>query len=84
MTNADELIEPEAANLEILVDPEFKMLYSCAISLKRIADRVCSDASIEELVHKLGLVPMNRYGEGLVEGIQNAIARGKNGIQTYD
>jgi hypothetical protein len=28
--------------------------------------------------------PINRYGEGLSEGIQNAIARGQRGINTYD
>lgn len=28
--------------------------------------------------------PTNPYGEGLSEGIQNAIVRGKLGISTYD
>lgn len=30
------------------------------------------------------LAPTNQYGEGLSEGIQNAIARGQRGITTYD
>lgn len=28
--------------------------------------------------------PTNQYGEGLSEGIQNAIVRGQRGIATYD
>lgn len=28
--------------------------------------------------------PTNSYGEGLSEGIQNAIVRGQRGIATYD
>lgn len=27
--------------------------------------------------------PVNQYGEGLVDGIQNAIERGQRGISTY-
>lgn len=30
------------------------------------------------------LAPTNAYGEGLSEGIQNAIARGQRGITTYE
>lgn len=30
------------------------------------------------------LAPTNQYGEGLSEGIQNAIVRGQRGITTYD
>lgn len=30
------------------------------------------------------LSPTNQYGEGLSEGIQNAIVRGQRGIATYD
>lgn len=30
------------------------------------------------------MAPTNCYGEGLVEGIQNAHARGLRGIATYD
>lgn len=29
------------------------------------------------------MAPVNQYGEGLSEGIQNAIVRGQNGISTY-
>jgi hypothetical protein len=28
--------------------------------------------------------PTNQYGEGLSEGIQNAIVRGQRGISTYE
>lgn len=30
------------------------------------------------------LAPTNQYGEGLSEGIQNAIYRGNRGISTYE
>lgn len=78
-------LEPEALKPSGM-DSATVAIYSTAISTKRIADlleEAIKGKSLEELVHRLGLVPMNEYGEGLVTGIQNAIARGQRGQTTF-
>ena len=52
-------------------------LFSIAISMKRIADTLESGKAIFD-----PFAPTNPYGEGLSEGIQNAIVRGQRGIST--
>ena len=47
-------------------------LFSAAVSLKRIADSLDANKSV------------NAYGDGLSEAIQNSIARGLKGLNTYD
>ena len=59
---------------------------STAISTKRIADLLegaLKGEGLTELVHKLTNTPVTAYGEGLLDGIQNSIARGKDGRTTY-
>lgn len=58
-----------------------RLAYSQAISLKRIADAL-SSSGIKSLLDIIANHPMNNYGEGFSEAIQNAIARGTNGINT--
>ena len=68
----------QGANVELIMAT---FAYSQAISLKRIADALKSE-NINELIRLASLQPVNHYGEGLSEAIQNSIVRGKNGI-TY-
>jgi len=51
-----------------------RLLYSQAISLKRIADALVGG--------KLFTQPVNQYGESFTDAIQNSFVRGQNGIDT--
>lgn len=64
------LIEPEAANLQYTLD-SFRVAYSQAISLKRIADALASGDIFRQ--------PVNNYGESFTDAIQMALVRGQQG-----
>lgn len=67
-----ELLEPQAGQLAMTDSQRWAL--STAISTKRIAD----------MLEKMDFTaPQNPYGEGLVEGIQNGIARGLLGINSH-
>lgn len=76
----DKLIEPFAVNEFGNAGIEHLAIASCAISLKRIADFLCSGELGKAVFDPHA--PTNVYGEGLVDGIQNAIERGQRGINT--
>lgn len=59
------------------------LLLSCAISLKRIADRLDGEG-IKAVLNTLAQHPVNAYGEGFADAIQNGIERGKRGINSHD
>jgi hypothetical protein len=59
------------------------LVYSQAVSLKRIADNLDKIAS-GELVNAMFMQPINQYGESFTDAIQNGIERGQRGINTND
>lgn len=59
-------------------------LASIAISLKRIADALEKLTNPTELLQQVAQHPMNCYGEGFADAIQNGIVRGQRGIATYE
>ncbi len=82
MQTRTDLIEPEAAAC-VGMDPTFIMAYSCAVSLKRIADRLDGEG-IKAVLNTLAQHPVNAYGEGFADAIQNGIERDKRGINSHD
>jgi hypothetical protein len=82
MTKIHSLLEPRATNCSVdtLKETGLSELaqLSAAISLKRIADLLCSDT----------LPPcfqsVNAYGENFAVAIQEGIVRGQRGISQYD
>lgn len=77
----DKLIEPAAVAEFGNLDVEFLAVASCAISLMRIADFLHSGELGKAVFDPHA--SSNSYGEGLVDGIQNAIERGQRGINTH-
>lgn len=78
------MIEKEVIDkVDISDNLETVFMASCAISLKRIADKL-DGKGLEEVLDKVASHPMNGYGEGFSEAIQNAIERGQRGINTND
>lgn len=59
-------------------------LKSIALLLERIANSLEKLTNPEELLRQVASHPVNCYGEGFAEGIQNAIVRGQRGIATYE
>jgi hypothetical protein len=78
----DSLLEPEATTeCGTVTTPdtaEAILLYSIAISTKRIADALTDTAKLKEVFQELLFQPVNHYGEGLSEAIQMSIVRGLN------
>lgn len=81
MTEIHSLLEPRATNCSVDTLKEIGLselaALSSAISLKRIADLLCSD-----------LLPpcfqsVNAYGENFAVAIQEGIVRGQQGISQY-
>lgn len=79
----DSLIEPDAAQLDSEWSTQTRLIYSIAISAKRIAD-VLSTTGVESLLDAVANHPVSMYGEGFAEAIQNSIERGQRGINTND
>lgn len=54
-------------------------------ALERIADALEKNGlgNVGEQIKEALAAPSNIYGEGLVDGIQNAIERGQRGMSTY-
>lgn len=78
-----EKIEPAAYDdLEGGAPYDMALLYSIAVSAKRIADAVATPAGLEAALNIIANTPMNSYGEGFSEAIQNAHERGLRGIGT--
>jgi len=73
-------IEPEVSDIPKNVPLEIALQYSMAISLKRIADILTKPDGLKAHLDIIANHPMNHYGESFSEAIQNAIVRGKNGI----
>lgn len=71
MTVDRRLLEPEAAKVKFMDDSE-RTTYSCAISLKRIADALESGEIFRQ--------PVNNYGESFTDAIQMAFVRGQRGV----
>ncbi len=59
-------------------------LSSIETSLKRIADALEKLTNPEELLREIAAHPVNCYGEGFADAIQNGIVRGQRGIATYE
>lgn len=76
------LIEPEAAELPTLTNTSNVLLYSIAISAKKIADALSSD-NVKSIMDIVSNYPTNVYGEGFAAAIQNGIERGMRGISTH-
>jgi hypothetical protein len=76
---AFELLEPEAASRAESALPSVVATMSSAISLKRIADILEG-----KVAANMFTAPINVYGEGIGEAIQNQIERGQRGISSYD
>lgn len=76
------LIEDLAAQLPLNTPESEVLLYSIAISAKRIADAL-STTNIESIMNIVANHPTNVYGEGFAEAIQNGIERGMRGISTH-
>lgn len=54
---------------------DFVCLYSMAVSLKKIADKLDGDLFTQ---------PVNQYGESFTDAIQNGFVCGQRGISTWD
>ncbi len=67
-------IEKAADNLATTTPDTDRLLYSIALSVKRIADKLDGD---------LLTAPVNQYGESFTDAIQNGLVRGQNGISTH-
>jgi len=59
-------------------------LASIAISLKRIANSLEKLTNPEDLLRQVAAHPVNCYGEGFADAIQNGIVRGQRGIATFE
>jgi len=54
-----------------------RLAHSQAVSLKRIADVLTGEGFAQLFMH-----PINHYGEGVSDAIQNSIERGLRGMNT--
>lgn len=66
------LIEKAAAEVPFMNDGD-RATYSCAVSLKRIADALEGGDIFRQ--------PVNNYGESFTDAIQMAFVRGQRGIE---
>lgn len=68
-------LDPAVEDLPSNVDGEFMLLYSIAVSLNKI---------VQKLDGELFTQPVNQYGESFTDAIQNSFVRGQRGIPTWN